>query len=400
VSYGAISHICPKNTIDAILKKWGKASLRIRLFPATAVVYFVILMNLWREYPLEEVIKLLVEDINYYNMDTAIKPPTKGAISTARKRLGADVLRELSYEVLKPIAPVTLNEAWYKGLRLMAVDGTCFTLPDDPKNAEFYGYPGLSRGEAAFPKAKVLALVETGTHATIMAKIAPYKVSEQALFCDIIDSGKLEKNMLLLADRGFYGYRLWLKAVSTGACMLWRTRLDLQFPVEEKLPDGSYLSTVYDSKNRKACEPVGIRVIQYKLRDLNIHSEDEDNRVYRLITNIFDYKNSPANELAALYHERWEIESLYKEFKVHLGYNSIIRSQSPILVEQELWGIIIMHYILRKMALWASWNKRLDPDKISFKNSIYVLRRKLPHVAAFPPNGAVGLEKEDDGMDK
>jgi hypothetical protein len=396
MSFGFLANICPKDLIDEILKKLNRHSKRNRQFPATAVVYFVIIMSLWREAPIEEIIRILVENINLINDNKNIlKCPNKASISEARTKIGAEVLRQLANSVLKPVAPLDFQQAWYNNMRLMAFDGSTFDLPDEQRNVEFYGYPSSGRGQPAFPQARVLSLVETGTRVVTAAEIGPYRRSETDMAKEIIKSGKLSTNMLLMADRGFYGYDLWSKALSTGAKLLWRAKINLILPEEKRLPDGSYISTVYDSRNKRNCEPIKVRVIEYKLNYKN-NTEEKliGEQFYRLITNIFDYSSSPAHELAALYHERWEIETLYSEFKTGIFNNStVIRSKTPILVEQELWGLIILHYALRLLMSQAAWETNIDPDKLSFKKTIFIIRRKLPQLVAFPPNGENESEK-------
>ena len=389
ISYGFLSTICPKKLIDDILVKLDKASKRVRLFPAAAVEYFVITMSLWREAPVEEILRILVENINTVNKGKYIvNCPNKSSISEARTKLGSEVMRQLANEILKPVAPVDLQQAWYKSFRLMAFDGSTFNLPDENLNAEYYGYPSSKQGNPAFPQARVLGLVETGTHVVTAAEIGPYKCSETEMARTILGSGKIQNDMLILADRGFYGYDLWSRALSTGAKLLWRAKLNLILSEEKRLPDGSYISIVYDSRNKRDCTPIKVRVIEYKLKDQKVNTDDKQNNVpfYRLLTNIFDHELAPADELAALYHERWEIESLYGEFKTGLCNNStIIRSKTPMLVEQELWGLIILHFALRQLMSQVAWETELDPDRLSFKKTVYILRRKLPQFAAFSP---------------
>jgi hypothetical protein len=390
ISFGFLSHLCSKNIIKDVLDKFDKNSQRICVFPATAVVYFNIAMSLWRDVPTDEVIRILVENINWVNQGVNQVPcPDKSTISKARNRLGSEVMREIAEQILMPIASLELQGSWYKGLRLMALDGSLFDLPDEKLNAEYFGYPSAARGEPAFPQARVLSLVETGTHVVTAAEIGPYRLSEQAMANKLIEAGKLDCSMLLLADRGFYGYGLWTKAVSTGASLLWRIKKNLQLPVEQRLSDGSYLSHVFDSRNRDECVPIKVRVIEYILKDKNKKdlSDNIGSEIYRLVTNIFDYNLAPAHELACLYHERWEIESLFGEFKRYLSHNStVIRSKTPMLVEQEIWGLIIVHFAIRQIMAESALRKNLDPDILSLKKAINVIRRKLPQTAAFPPN--------------
>jgi IS4 transposase len=186
-----------------------------------------------------------------------------------------------------------------------------------------------------------------------------------------------------MADRNFYEYRLWTKAVDSGANLLWRIKSNLKTPIIQRLPDNSYLSILYDNYNRRDCQPITVRIIEYKLKEKNKACTNE---VYRLITTLFDCIKFPAAELASLYHERWEIENIYDEVKISLSANTtIIRSKIPELVLQDVWGLLLIHFAIRQLMANAAWSHELDPDKLSFKGAVHVVRRKIPQAAAFPP---------------
>lgn len=222
----------------------------------------------------------------------------------------------------------------------MALDGSCLDVADEAANATFFGYPGAARGEAAFPQVRVLGLVECGTHAVVAARLAPYGRSEQSLAAELLPA-QLTADMLVLADRNFYGFKLWQSACASGAKLAWRVKSNLRLPVQQALPDGSYLSTVFDSADRAQCSGQTVRVIDYALQGLATPGQDR----YRLVTNLLDPQSAPALELAALYHERWEIEGVFDEFKTHLrGHSTVLRSKTPQLVQQELWGLLLAHF--------------------------------------------------------
>jgi hypothetical protein len=372
------------SNINKILQSLDKSSQRIRLLPAELVVYLVICMCIWREPRQDKILRIITESVNFISNGKAVTVyPSYAAISQARAKLGSEPLSELADLCLRPLAPIGLPGAWYKDRRLVAFDGTTFGVPDDEENAEFFGYPGVSRGDAAFPQVRVEALVEIGTHAIIAAEMGPYKTSEIALCNQIIDRGKLQENMLLLADRNYYGYKLWSKALDTNADLLWRVKKNLILLVEDYLPDGSYLSTVYDSNNKTA-PGLQVRVIEYKLKN-------NQKERYRLITNLIDHVETPALELANLYHERWDIELCFSEVKTELcahssKYATPIRSRRPVLVLQEVWGLILAHYAIKSLVVKAAILKEYDPDDISFSNAVEIVRRKMPHSAASLPS--------------
>ena len=296
ISAAVLASVCPRALIDEVLAQTGKASQRERLLPAPAVVYYVMALALWREAPLEEVLRVVCEGLQWLSggQPGAVQA-SKSAISQARTRLGPEVMRQLADRVLRPLARPDAPGAWYRGWRLMAVDGSCMDVADEAVNAEHFGYPGASRGQSAFPQTRVLGLVECGTHAVVAASIAPYGHSEVAMAAELLPA-KLTGDMLVMADRNFYGFKLWQQACASGAKLLWRVKSNLGLPVEQELADGSYLSTVYDSEDRARRSGQQVRAIDYTLKDsaTPVHSS------YRLVTNILDPEAAPALELAAL----------------------------------------------------------------------------------------------------
>lgn len=193
---------------------------------------------------------------------------------------------------------------------------------------------------------------------------------------------KLSKDMLVLADRNFYGFKLWQTACASGASLVWRVKANLKLEVQQMLPDGSYLSCVFDSADKTRSSPVVVRVIDYTLKNSATPASDN----YRLVTNILDAQAAPALELAALYHERWEIEGVFDEFKTHLRANStVLRSKTPELVQQELWGLLLAHFAIRQLMVQAAGPRAVDPDRLSFTHALRVIKRKMPQAAAVPP---------------
>ena len=382
ISAGVLASVCPRELIEEVLARTGKASQRERLLPAPAVVYYVMALALWREAPLEEVLRVVCEGLQWLSGGQAgALQASKSAISQARTRLGPEVMRQLADRVLRPLARPDAPGAWYRGWRLMAVDGSCMDVADEAVNAEHFGYPAASRGQSAFPQARVLGLVECGTHAVVAASIAPYGHSEVAMATQLLPA-KLTGDMLVMADRNFYSFKLWHRACASGAKLLWRVKSNLGLPVEQELADGSYLSTVYDSNDRARRSGQRVRVIDYTLED----SATPVQSSYRLVTNIFDPEAAPALELAALYHERWEIESVFDEFKTHMRSTStVLRSKTPALVEQELWGLLLAHFAVRQLMEQAAWQQQIDPDRLSFTHALRVIKRKMPQAAALPP---------------
>ncbi|MGH8112716.1 MAG: IS4 family transposase, partial [Rhodanobacteraceae bacterium] len=222
ISAGVLAAVCPRRLIDEVLQQTGRVSQRHRLLPAPAVVYYVMALALWREAPLEEVLRVVCEGLQWLGGGaTAAVQASKSAISQARSRLGSQAMRQIAERVLRPLAEPGAPGAWYRGLRVMALDGSCMDVADEAVNARYFGYPGASRGESAFPQVRVLGLVECGTHVVTAAEVAPYGHSEQALATRLLPA-QLGPDMLVLADRNFYGFTLWQVACATGAKLAWR----------------------------------------------------------------------------------------------------------------------------------------------------------------------------------
>ena len=382
ISAGVLASVCPRALIEEVLAETGRASQRERLLPAPAVVYYVMALALWREAPLEEVLRVVCEGLHWLGRGSQIGvQASKSAISQARTRLGADVMHKLAERVLRPVAPPGMAGAWYRSLRVMALDGSGMDVADERANAQFFGYPSASRGQSAFPQARLLGLVECGTHVVTAAEIGPYSDSEQAMAAKLLPA-RLQPDMLVLADRNFYSFKLWQIACATGAKLAWRVKSTLKLPVHKMLADGSYLSEVFSSDDRQRRHGQTVRVIDYTLKESATPVEGS----YRLVTNIVDERQADALELAALYHERWEIEGVFDEFKTHLRANStVLRSKTPELVQQELWGLLLAHFAIRQIMTQAAWQHGLDPDRLSFVHAVRVIKRKMPQAAAIPP---------------
>ncbi|MCZ4612437.1 IS4 family transposase, partial [Streptomyces sp. Lzd4kr] len=377
IAIGVLTRAFPPELVDEVIAEAGRVEQRSRLLPARVVVYFVLAMCLFFGQPYEEVARLLGEGLADGRRSWRV--PTTAAIGRARRRLGPEPLKALFGRVCRPVAVPETAGAWYRRWRLVAVDGTTLDLADTTANDDFFGRPGSGRGVGAFPQARLLALAECGTHAVFGAAVGPLSVSEPALSRQLF--AQLEEGMLLLADRGFYGFELWQAARATGADLLWRMRKSAALPIVRVLADGSYLSTVHAEKDRKSRRnPVTVRVIEYTL------ARSGDTTVYRLLTTVLDPGQAPAGELAALYAQRWEIESTLDEIKTHQrGPGLVLRSKYPWGAEQEIYGFLLVHHAVRQLMHQAALDHALDPDRVSFTRSLRIVRRQVPAQAAFSP---------------
>ena len=387
LSIGVLAQIYPWERVSAVLRQTNRASERVRDLPAEVVTYYVMGLGLFMAVSTREVLRVLVEGLQWLGTGQAVKVASKAAISQARTRLGIEPLKQLWEQTAQPLAQEGSVGAFYGGRRLVALDGTTLDVPDTKTNAERFGKPGASRGQTAFPQVRMVGLVETGAHAVLAVAMAPYKTSEHTLAKEVVP--KLTADMLCLADRLFASFGLWQLAGKNGAQLLWRVRANYRLPVETALPDGSYLSSFYASTadQRHRTNGVPVRVIEYTLED------QPKGETYRLMTTLLDPVQAPALELAALYPERWEMEGVFDELKTHLrgGQQVVLRSKTPALVEQELYGLLLAHRAVRTLMARAAHSAQLDPDRLSFTHSVRVLRRKLARRPAFPPSAGEAL---------
>jgi hypothetical protein len=383
ISLGVIAKFFPVNEVREVLRQTKRTSVRERDLPAHVVVYYVIALALYMRSSYREVLRCLLEGVQWLlDPSAALKVAGKSGISQARSRLGPEPLRQLYAATVAPIAERRTKGAWYREWRLISLDGSTLDTADTEENEEAFGRPGASRGASAFPKIRFVALLENGTHVLWAARMSKYATDEITLAQDVVPA--LQKGMLCLADRFFPSYKLWQAAARTGADLLWRTRQNARLDVDQRLPDGSYLSRIYASTSDRRHQRKGIvvRVIEYRLKDVA-----GTEPIYRLITTILDHTQAPAKELAALYHERWEIETALDELKTHLrGAQIVLRSKTPELVEQEFWGLLMAHYAIRGLMHEAALKADEDPDRLSFLHAVRVVQRRMARYAAIPPS--------------
>jgi hypothetical protein len=388
ISLGVIAKFFPLEKVRGVLEQTGRASVRERDLPAHVVVYYVIALALYMRSSYREVLRCLLEGVQWLlDPSAALRVAGKSGISQARSRLGVAPMKTLYESVVVPIAERRTKGAWYRAWRLVSLDGSTLDVADTIENDEGFGRPGVSRGVSAFPKLRLVGLLENGTHVLWAAQLAPYATDEITLAQQVVPN--LRKGMLCLADRLFSGYQLWQMAAKTGADLLWRTRQNARLEVDRRLPDGSYLSRIYASTSdrRNQRQAIVVRAIDYRLKDV-----PDAEPVYRLITTILDPKQAPAKELAALYHERWEIETALDELKTHLrGSQIVLRSKSPGLVKQEFYGLLMAHFAIRGLMHEAALQADEDPDRLSFVHAVHVVQRRMPRFTAIPPSAKKSL---------
>ncbi|MGH9190239.1 MAG: IS4 family transposase [Acidimicrobiales bacterium] len=382
VSVGVLTRTFPPELVDEVIAEAGRTEQRHRSLPARVMAYFSIGMALHSEGSYEDVLSLLTDGLSWASGNEPVKLPSKSAIFQARARLGAGPVAALFARVAAPLAEPGAPGAWLAGRRLVAIDGTCLDVADTVENAEWFGRPGVNKGEqAAFPQARLVAMAECGTHAIFDAAVGACTSGENTLAGELID--RCKPGMLLLADRGFCGFPLWHRAVATGADLLWRAKPNMLPRHVETLGDGSWLAELRPSGNAgRHAEPLIIRVIDYQIDDGRPNDE-----TYRLFTTIVDPDEATAVDLAVTYAQRWEIEGAFDELKTHQrGARTVLRSKSPDLVLQEIWGHLCCHFAIRTLMWEAADHGGVDPDRVSFVAALRIARRSISEARDFSPS--------------
>lgn len=392
LSASLLARVVPADDIHAVLNAHGCNTQRTRSFPAVAGVYYCMALSLYPEAAYEEVFAVVAQGLAWSAGAPQPARVAKSSISALRSKIGAQPLADLIERCCKPLAQADDHpNAFYNGLRVVAMDGSNFELPDEPDNVEQFGYPGSRTGHAGYPQAQCAVLVECATHAILAANIDAYRTSEWEVCQALLKH--MNGSMLCLADRGFNGYEYWRQAQATGAQLLWRCANNRQLPIKALLADGSFLSEIYPPRGSKATsneapapndpdlEPITVRVVEYAMPGL----PGAEPR-YRLLTTLLDAQAAPALELAALYHERWQVEAVFDELKTHMLHSRrVLRSKKAALVRQEFYGWVLAHYCVRWLLHQGAAHERIPHERQSFTKHLHLLRKTLPESGAFPP---------------
>ena len=378
----ALAVALPAETVSAVVADLRVARQRVRKLSAELTLLLVVAMNLFTADPLHIVLAKLLQGLRFLARNPEEPVATKSAVCQARYELGVRPLVALFHRVCSPMATPTTPGAFLFGLRLMAIDGTTEDVPDTPENARAFGRPSTDRGEGAFPQVQGVYLVECGTHAIVDAGFWPYRTSERVGGVRLLRS--VGPGMLLMWDRGFHSFGMAVRTQARGAHFLGRVPAHVGLEPVKRLADGSYLAYLTPSKKERQWrgQRLLVRVIVYTLTDPALPGYGER---YRLILSLLDPAQAPAHEVAVAYHERWEIEVTIDEVDTHQRLvHRPLRSQKPVGVLQELYGLLIAHYAVRRVMLDAAAAAGLDPDRISFANAVRLICMAIPefHLAS------------------
>jgi hypothetical protein len=364
----ALKRIIPRARVEEVLARTGRNRSHCARLPGWFMIWFVIGLGLFCRDCYRQVFKWLQP---FRKGGT----PGRTTLCEARKRLGIAPLRLLAEQVIQLRGTPETPGAFYRGMRTMALDGFVVDVPDTPANARAFGRPGSSRAPAAFPQARVLALCETGSHVLWRWLIKPVSCGEVTMAHYLLRY--LREDMLLLWDRNFLSYQTVFEVRQRRAHLLARIKKNLIFEPIRVLDDGSYLAKMYrnSSNRRKDRDGILVRIIEYTFEDPGRPGSGEP---HRLLTTLLDDKLDPAKALIVLYHERWEEELTIDELKTHQRERPVLRSQTPGGVVQELYGLLLGHYVIRVLIQEAAATRGIDPRRLSFTATLKILRCRLP----------------------
>ena len=388
VSVGVLTRVFPPELVDEVIAEVGRTEQRHRSLPARVMAYFSIGMALYSEGSYEDVLAQLTDGLSWASGWTeTYSPPSKSAIFQARARLGAEPLAALFERVAEPIGGEQTPGVWLAGRRLVAIDGMCLDVADtDRQRTSTSAVPGSTRASRQrSPRPGSWHWPSAAPTRSSPPRSARTPSPRPRLAGRLLD--RLEPGMLLTADRGFFSYALWRKAIATGADLLWRIRTDKAGPKPTHLadlPDGSWLAHLRRSTPAAARreEPMLVRVIDYTIDD----GRENPDRPTGCSPRCSTPSEVTATDLAAAYTQRWEIELAFDELKTHQrGPRTVLRIKSPDLVLQEIWGHLCCHYAIRSLMTEAATHSGHDPDRVSFVAALRITRQTLAHPGAFPP---------------
>lgn len=403
ISLGVLASAVPRDAVDEAVAVTGKQAKRSDgKLPPHVMVYFAMAMALFAEEDYEEVAARLTETLIVWGCwEDRWAVPTSGGITQARQRLGYEPVQELFARVAVPVAEELTRGAWLGSWRLMAIDGFEWDAPATEENVAEFGYTGSDVDTSAFPKVRVVTISECASHVVVdaeMGGITGKGSGEQTLARRLYP--RLAEDWLLIADRNFHNWADWCAAADSGAQLLWRVKADLRLPVLQFAPDGSYTSVLINPKIRgKARQALidtaragrdldpdqarAVRAVEYTVPDREGDGTDE---LICLITTITDAPTAPAQALADTYHERWEHETGNQQLKTYLrGPGRVLRSKSPDMIRQEIYGYLLTHYAISALICRAATEADIDPDRVKFKRTVRLVRRRLADPAAFSP---------------
>jgi Insertion element 4 transposase N-terminal/Transposase DDE domain len=388
ISVGVLARAFPREAVEEVIDAAGAREQRRRMLPAWLTLYFTLALALFMDMGAARVMRKMAGVLAWAERGVTVAVPSEEALSNARARLGPAPLRLLFEKAAGPLAGPGTEGAFWRGLRLVSLDGTTLDCQDTEANWQRFGGPSTKdpsgrKLRGAFPQVRLLALAECGTRALIAACQGGYRTGEKTLARQLLP--RLEAWMLCLADSNFTCYELWRDAAAAGSQLLWRAGASLGLPVIEVLPDGTYLSRLRAPRKlrKDSAADITVRVVEYHLKD----ASGQVTETFTLITTLLDPEAAPARELAELYHARWQIETAIGAFKTGMkGAGIVLRSKTPDGAEQEIWALLCAYHAIREVICAAAALARQDPLRISFAHALDVVRAPVGRPGSFPPS--------------
>jgi hypothetical protein len=385
-----LEEIIPLHCIEAVLAQTQRRTQRQRKLDLISMVYFVIALNLFANHAYTHVYYKLSQALRFLRRQSCASQPTSHAFSARRAALGAQPLQLLFERCCQPMATAQTPGAYRFGRRLMALDSTVENVPDTPANAQAFGRPSSQYGPGGYPQVRGLYLMECGTHLIVAAQFTPWRPNERRQVPALLAA--LPQNVLLLWDAGFHSFELIRQVLARQAHLLERLPAWVSTPILTSLPDGSYLTLLHSEQaKQQQQEPILMRVIEYTITDPSLVGYGQR---HRLLTSLLDPHEASAQELIALYHERWEIELAIDEIDTHQRLcRQTLRSKTPEGVRQELYGTLLGYYAVRALMLQAAESQQLDVDRLSFTHALRVLECALPEFQLVHPSEHAALRE-------
>jgi hypothetical protein len=376
ITLDALGAAVPHTVVQAVVAELGVAEPRRRKLPAEVGLLLSVAMNLFTQDSLDQVRVKRLQGLRFIWPDPTFVPASQGAVCQARYRLGAQPTVALCHRVCQPLATTATPGAVLFGLRLMAIDGSTEDVPDTLANVSVFGRHTGPRGVRAFPQGQGVYLLACGTHAIVDAGFWPWHTSERLGGRRLLRA--VTAGMRLLWDRGFHSFDMARRTRARGAHFLGRVPSHVHFKPLRRLADGSDLADISPAayQRRKGGERLLVRVIESTFTDPALPGYGER---HRLLTALLEAKHSPALELIWAYHERWEIEVAIAEIATPQRLvRHPRRSQKPVGVIQELSGLLIAHYAVRRVMPEAAMRAGIDPDRLSFSNAVRLVCDAIP----------------------
>jgi hypothetical protein len=396
IGIGVLAKVFPPELVDRVVDRAGVREQRKRTLPARVVVYYLLAMVLFFQSGYGEVWNKLVAGLDWARRFQARMSlgmlPTPAAITLARQRLGWQVMAALLEETAGPLAGQEAGAAFVSGMRLVAIDGMCLDLPDTVDNGAEFGYPGNDSGRGAFPQIRVVGIGECGTRAVLGAALSPLATGEQQLARQLL--ARLNPGDLVAADRNFLSHGLLGAFLGTGVHALWRAKSDVDLPVLEVLPDGTWLSRIADPASsrrlrRKGADPGDIPGITVRVIEYSVTSEDgtESSETFTLVTDLLDPALLSVEQAAGAYACRWQMETCFDELETSIrgGGAVVLRSKSPPMIRQEIYAMLCCYQAIRILISRAADDAGMDPRRISFTRARDAVRGRISDAAFFSP---------------